>query len=89
MNTRFALLCSSAFALVAALPALRRGSGRLARLGRRWRAFHLLAYPALLLAAVHGITIGRTHHLLGLQLASGAMVAVALGVLVLRRTRQG
>jgi hypothetical protein len=77
------------FVLVAALPVLRRRPGRLGMLGRRWRAVHLLAYPALLLAAVHGTAIGRTHHLLGLRLASGAMALAALGVLLRRRMKRG
>jgi len=70
------------FVLVAMLPLLRR------RVGGAWRTVHLAAYPAFVLAAVHGLMIGRTHHLLGLRIASVA-AAVVVGLVAVWRRRAG
>lgn len=59
------------------------------RLGRQWRAIHLLSVPALILAAVHSIVIG-THYWGGWQLtmgnwlAVGLLVAAVVAILLLR-----
>jgi uncharacterized protein len=53
------------------------------KLGKYWRPLHLLAVPALLLAAIHTILIG-SHYLGNLQQAtSGKIMSVLCGLLVL------
>jgi uncharacterized protein len=53
------------------------------KLGRHWRSLHLLAVPALLLAAAHTIPIG-SHYLGSIESAhSGKIMSVVCGVLVL------
>jgi hypothetical protein len=58
-------------------------------LGKRWRQIHLLCVPALILAVIHTLLIG-SHYLgelnwtVASQLRSISLVAIALGVLLLR-----
>lgn len=59
------------------------------RLGRQWRQLHLLAVPALLLAAIHTVMVG-SHYLGGFQttalhwLQTILLSMVVLGVLLIR-----
>ena len=50
-------------------------------LGQRWRQIHLLTVPALVLAAIHTITIG-SHYLGGLVASGGVRVRVAIVVVL-------
>jgi uncharacterized protein len=52
------------------------------KLGKYWRPLHLLAVPALLLAAIHTILIG-SHYLGSIQTTSGKIMSVLCGLLVL------
>ncbi|WP_019498883.1 sulfite exporter TauE/SafE family protein [Pseudanabaena sp. PCC 6802] len=53
------------------------------KLGKHWRSLHLLAVPALLLAAIHTIAIG-SHYLGSLESThSGKITSAICGVLVL------
>ena len=52
------------------------------KLGKYWRPLHLLAVPALWLAAIHTILIG-SHYLGSLQTTSGKIMSVLCGLLVL------
>jgi sulfite exporter TauE/SafE len=53
------------------------------KLGRHWRSLHLLAVPALLLAAIHTVLIG-SHYLGSLESThSGKVMSAVCGVMVL------
>ncbi len=77
-------------ALVCMLPAALTSFDQAQRwLGNQWRALHLLAIPALVLAAVHGILIGS--HYLGAgqisvwnKVAVGLLSVAVLGVFLIR-----
>jgi hypothetical protein len=83
-------IASGILALVLMTPAAFTSFDRLQKsLGKRWRYIHLLAVPALILAAIHTVLIGS--HYLG-QLEGGwdnkVMSAIAsllvIGVLLVR-----
>jgi hypothetical protein len=54
-------------------------------LGRSWRALHALVYGAFVLGTAHGILIGTSFQLLGVQVVSVAMGLVVVATFVHKR----
>jgi uncharacterized protein len=77
-----AIWCGLAALTLMAPAAITSSDWMVQKLGRHWRSLHLLAVPALLLAAVHTIAIG-SHYLGSLESThSGKIMSVVCGVMV-------